>query len=180
VERNLKEIYKIMTLNINGVAAKERLDMLEGLLVNEVDVAMLQEVVSTQLQCVRNYECHLNIGTEMRGTVLLVREGLTISDLKRIPPGRGIAPKFGNTWLVNIHAPSGAERREERERLFTTDIQVLPPVGEEFVLGGDFNCVLDPGDATGRPNISRALGILVKGLCLKDAWSQRNGRVFTH
>jgi hypothetical protein len=72
-----------MSMNINGITAPSRLVMLEAFLnQHEVDIALLQEVVCTTLSEIRNYETHLNIGTNMRGTAILVKYGIVVEDVK--------------------------------------------------------------------------------------------------
>ena len=47
--------------------------------------------------------------------------------------------------------------------------------------GGDFNCILEQGEATGILNFSQALATLIRGLNLKDAWQRSVDRpVYTH
>jgi exonuclease III len=59
-------IYKVLTLNINGIKAASLIGMLEGFIRNhEWDIVLLQEVVSPQLQVIRNYTTCLNIGMNM-------------------------------------------------------------------------------------------------------------------
>jgi hypothetical protein len=72
--------------------------MLETMLYrNEVDIALLQEVVSPRLNNICHYTSHLNIGTELRGTAILVKHGIMVTKVKRQPSGRGMAAKFRNT-----------------------------------------------------------------------------------
>jgi exonuclease III len=128
-----------------------------------------------------HYKSHLNIGTELRGTAILVKRGITVTEIKRLPSGRGMAIKFQNTRIINIYAPSGAERKNKREKFYTTDIiPLLPPAGVDKIMGGDFNCVLQQADATGQPTFSRALDALVRGLQFVDAWDQQARPLFTH
>jgi len=46
---------------------------------------------------------------------------MPIQNIVRLPTGRGIAAEFQGVLLVNIYAPSGAERRQEREAFFKND-----------------------------------------------------------
>ena len=60
--------------------------------------------------------------------------------------------------LVNIYAPSAAERRREKERFFSRDLPyLLQGIPTSLLVGGDFNSVLKNADATGHQNYSRAL-----------------------
>jgi exonuclease III len=60
-------IYKVLTLNIKGIRAASRIGILEDCIrQHEVDIVLLQEVVSPQLQTIRGYATCRNIGTNMR------------------------------------------------------------------------------------------------------------------
>jgi exonuclease III len=55
--------YRIATLNINGIAAKLRIRMLEEFLhAHDIDFLCVQELTNANIQEVRNYTAHLNIG----------------------------------------------------------------------------------------------------------------------
>jgi exonuclease III len=78
---------------------------------------------------------------------------------------------FMGIWIINIYAPSGAEKRSERESFYNTDVtNLLPKASTEMIIAGDFNSVLSPADYTGKPPMSRALATLVKGMGLRDTW----------
>jgi exonuclease III len=113
--------------------------MLEAFLQqHKVDIALLQDVVCTTLSDIRNYKTYLNIGSNLRGTAILVKYGIVVEDVKRLPTGRGIAAHILNKWFINVYAPSGAEKRAERESFYSTDTVTLLPVLEvESVMGGD-------------------------------------------
>ena len=55
----------------------------------------------------------------------MVKEGITLNDIKRIPSGRGIAAKFNGTWIVNIYAPSGTEKKQEREHFYNSELTYI-------------------------------------------------------
>ena len=63
-----------------------------------------------------NYITHVNMGDEGRGTAILIKEGLNTGTLKRLPSGRGMALYVHNICIITVYAPSGAEKRRERER----------------------------------------------------------------
>ena len=72
----MRHIYRIASLNINGIANPTRICMLgEFLWQQDIDVVLLQEVTSKAIEQLRNYTKHINIGTEHRGTAILVKEG---------------------------------------------------------------------------------------------------------
>jgi exonuclease III len=100
-----------MTLNINGIMQPSRLGMLEYFLRgHDVGIALLQEVTSPMLNVIQLYKPYLNTGTDQRGTAILTKNGITITNVKRLPSGRGIAALFQRTWIINEYAPSGADR----------------------------------------------------------------------
>ena len=161
---------KIATSNINGIKSKTRMGMLEDFLRRQdIDFALLQEVTCADLTTFRRYTAHTNPGTDRRRTAILVKEELVLSDIRRIPSGRGIAATHNGTRITNLYAPSGAEKRNARESFYNTEItSLLPSTDTEMIVAGDFNCMLSPADTTGRENYSRALDTLTKGLGLKD------------
>jgi len=83
-----------------------------------------------------------------------------------------MAAEFNGIWLVNIYAPSGAARRQEREHFYNSELTyLLRAAPEHMTLGEDFNGVLDKRDTTGNYNNSRALAELIHGFALRDAWT---------
>ena len=89
----------------------------------DMGIALHQEVTTPNLYSVCRYTAHINLGTEGRGTANLMKEGLNISKVKRLPSGRGMVAVFNGTWILNIYAPSGAEKKTEILHLrFNTSI----------------------------------------------------------
>jgi exonuclease III len=78
---------------------------------HDIDIALLQEKTHPDLSTLRNYNAHINQGTEGRGTAILTKAELTVTNNKRLPSGGGIASIINGTWIINIYAPSGAEIR---------------------------------------------------------------------
>lgn len=125
---------------------------------------------------------YMNRETDGRGMAILTKEGLTETNIQRLPTGRGTAAEINGTWIINIYAPSGAEKRTERERFFTNEVTaVRPPVHRNVILAGDFNAIIDKRDSTSQNNISRALKALISGSDLCDVWDttqHRNGYTY--
>jgi exonuclease III len=137
------------------------------------DIALLQEVTNSNLTCIRNYTVHGNIGTEGRGTAFLSKTGISITDVTRIPSGRGIAANPFGKRIVNIYAPSGAEKKAEREHFFSNmTIPLMPTKHSDLLLAGNFNGILNPSDSTGNGSFSRSLEIVVRDMELNDAWEK--------
>ena len=129
----MAEIHKIATLNINGMSAGDKMTMLnEFLYKQEIDIMLLQEVTHTDFDEVRGYTVHFNIGTSKRGTAFVTREQIQITNVTRLPSGRGIAVNYQGVWIVNICAPSGTANRQEREEFFNMELayllRSLPPI----------------------------------------------------
>jgi hypothetical protein len=93
---------------------------------HDIDIILLQEVTSTQIETRRRYTTFVNIGAEQRGTAILVKDGLTITHTKRLPSGRGIAGTFNGTWFVNIlyMRPPG-QRKNMKEEPFIIQISLI-------------------------------------------------------
>jgi exonuclease III len=107
----MQNTFKIAILNINGIASSTRIRMLEDFINRQdIDFALLQEVTHANLNFSK-YTAYINEGIDKRGTAILVREGLTLTDIRRLLSGRGIAGTYNDTNIINIYAPSGAEKR---------------------------------------------------------------------
>jgi hypothetical protein len=84
-----------------------------------------------------------------------------------------MAATYRGLLLVIIYAPSGTAKRTEREHFYNTALPKLLHFGHPHILlGGDFSCVIETIDIAGHFQNSRALTEMVRGLELKDAWSQ--------
>jgi exonuclease III len=119
---------------------------------------------------------------EGRGTAIITKEAYRMSNIRRIPNGRGISGRINGITIINLYAPAGTERNRERETFYNNDISsLLHDYNEHTILTGDLNCVLQSIDCTGQPSMSRVLVHFVMGLNLQDAWQQRQGaEVYTH
>ena len=122
-----------------------------------------------------------NIGTTGRGTAILSRDQLQLTNIVRLPTGRGMAASFQNLTLVNIYVPSGAERREREQFLASEVPYLLQGIPTSLVMGGNFNSVLSNADLTGHTNYSRTLQELIRGYDLVDMWETARGQAtYTH
>jgi exonuclease III len=111
--------YKIATLNINGISATTRIKILEDFLYsNEIDLICLQEAMNSNINMIRNYSAHINLGSEGRRTaiiiiiiiIIIIKDRYTITDRQYIPTGRGIPALFNGMKTLNVYAPSGPEK----------------------------------------------------------------------
>jgi exonuclease III len=175
--------YTIASLNINGIASPTRMCMLNTFLYRQgVDVALLQEVTHYNFDTILGYGAYLNVGSEKRGTAILTKRGINVGDIKRFPSGPGMAASLMGVWIINVYAPSGAEKRNEREAFLNKDItHLLPQVNNIIIMAGDCNCVTSPSETTGASNMRRALTSLLRGIGLQDTWEGNPARpIFTH
>ena len=115
--------YKIATLNINGITSPFN----NLLFRQDIYIALLQKVSINDFSSLHGYAALVNERNDKRGTAILLKEGIFLSNIKRLPSGRGIAGLFKQTWSMNIYAPSGAKKRKERNTFFTHDLVYLLP-----------------------------------------------------
>jgi exonuclease III len=166
----MTHIPKIGTLNINGIKADMKLEMLETFLrCKDFDILLLQEVMTRKLRAFSNYTTHLNMGPEGRGTAILLKNDLESRNLRRLPSGRSMSIHLHWLCIVTVYAQSGAEKKREREEFLMIDVpNLIPTTPTELILAGNFNCTLARSDSTGPPNYSRALDTLLSTLDLHD------------
>jgi len=177
------DVFKIVTLNINGLVPRTKVEMLEDFLLRqEIDILFLKEVAHSTTDTLRSYKTYTNVGTEERGTALVTRSEITITKITRLPSGRGIAVEYRIIWLVNVYALSETAKRQERERFYNNELPYLPGASaSNMIVGGDFNCVLIQTDNTGHFNYSKALDRIIRGVELQDVWRANPLRtIFTH
>jgi len=126
----------------------------------------------------RGFAAYTNIGTTGRGTEILTLEHIQLTNIVCLLTGRGMAADFQNVTIVIIYAPSGADRRRDREKFFSNELPYLlrgiPPL---LLVGGDFNSVLTNLDATGHPNYSRALQEFIRGFDRVDKICRENQNI---
>ena len=132
--------YKIATVNINGISAPTRIQMFEEFLYKHgIDLALLQEVTNSKITTIRRYTSYINMETEGRGTAILAKDNYLLTNIQRIPTGRGISAHFNGIRIVSIYAPSGSEKRHERQEFYNSDVaHLLMHSTYNMVLAGDF------------------------------------------
>lgn len=177
---------KVLTLNIAGLSLPgKRLAILNLLKDNDVDVACLQEVTFKQCQYLESaYTLFVNPGPRKRGTALLVRHGLQVSNLQIEPEGRLISADICNVTYICVYAPSGYAAREDRNDFFRKTVPAYFLGSKKpAVLLGDFNAVEESSDRRGnttqpvnRTADNLAIREMVRVLTLKDAWKKLKPR----
>ena len=82
-----------------------------------------------------------------------------------------------NLYLVNVYAPSGKNKEQEREQLFETELTYqLVANTDNIIMGGDWNSVLIQKD-TSKPKTacySKALKGILTTFKYKDIFSAPN------
>ena len=79
--------------------------------------------------------------------------------------------------LINVYAPSGTNRKKEREELFLNDmLYYLRNNLRNVIIGGDWNCITSKRDCSSYDNqlSSEALQKVKNELQLKDVWLLTN------
>ena len=75
-----------------------KIHMLRNFLMRQdIDIALLKEVTTTESSLIYGCDTHLNVGVDHRGTAIIVKIGLTLTNIKQPQSGRGIAGLFNDT-----------------------------------------------------------------------------------
>jgi exonuclease III len=92
------ESIKIATVNINGITSREKVGMFEEFIRrHDIDILFLQEVTSPDVTAMRGYLTHHNTGTSMRGTSIVTRNEITLTNVSKLPSGPAIATEYRGT-----------------------------------------------------------------------------------
>lgn len=164
-------VLTIITLNVNCIQNTIKWAQFEDFIkTNNADIILIQEISAKQINLTCPYNVYINAGTCNRGTAIITKPGLELTNIACHPDGRIITGKLKDTLIVNIYAPSGSRNRIERNEFFRQTI--LPYINnghDRMIIGGDFNCILQSKDTQGRNNMCWPLQLLVENLKLKDA-----------
>ena len=68
----------------------------------EIDIILLQEDSYNDLVLIRGYNAYTNVGINKRGTALLTREKIQLTNILRLPSGREMVKFYRGVWIVNI------------------------------------------------------------------------------
>ena len=113
-------------ININGLASRTKVEMLEDFLRRqEIDFLFLPEVVHSTVDTLCSYKTHINVGTAGRGTAMVTRNEIMITNITRLLSGRGITAEYMCIWLVKVYVPAGTAKRQERERFYKIELSYL-------------------------------------------------------
>ena len=184
---------RFLSLNIGMKSNLAGLPILLG--THRIDIAFLQEVKMSDDEMNSKldkfgYKSKVNFNLEdtaKPGTALVWRSTLPVTDVSSLVSCRGQIAFLGDLALLNIYAPSGSDKKHERGSFFSKTIfQALNMhQGSKWVVGGDFNCVLQRIDIENGVGFdhknSPQLADLVNIKGLKDVYRSvyPQGREFT-
>ena len=172
VSSNLGSSYNLATININAISNATKLEALKTFIrTMDLDIIFLQEVCISDLS-LPGYNVICNVDVTGRGTAIALRQHLKFSHVERSLDSRLICVRLeNNATLCNVYAPSGSQRRAEREDFFGRTLPFyLRNACNHVILAGDFNCVLQPKDVTGARNFSLSLQNAVSNMGMCDSW----------
>lgn len=148
--------YRIATININNITNQTKISALYNFIKQQdADIIFLQEVENDKLN-LPGYNVVSNIDVARRGTAIALKHHIQFSNVERSLNSRLIALRVNESiTLVNVYAHSGSQNRTQREELFNFTLShYLRHNTQHIILGGDFNSVIRPCDATGDSNFS--------------------------
>ena len=165
---------KINFLSLN-VGMSSTLAGLSTLITTQnLDVVFLQEVKSSgeQIELLLGrlgFKAAVNIDQECPttpGTAIVWRASLPVTDVSILVSCRAQVARLGHYMLLNIYAPSGSDRKYERNSFFGQEIFNSLQLGNKdmWVLGGDFNSVLSAQDVEGGVGVNQKLCPALKDL----------------
>ena len=111
---------------------------------HDFDIMFAPEVTSTEVLNVRGYNTHRNIGASTRGTAILAKSTLHLTNITTLPSGQAIAAGYKEIRLINVYAPSGTARRADREQFYTTELPYVFHDGPTDLLTGGFQLRITP------------------------------------
>ena len=145
---------KILSLNVGLSTTFPGLTTL--VTANNIDLLLLQEirVFNEQLNLLFNrlgYQAEVNIDPNepyRPGTAIVWRKSLPMEDIIPLVTCRAQAAVNGQYVVFNIYAPSGSDKRQERNFFFSQDMFRAFNLftHAHYIFAGDFNCVLSPFD----------------------------------
>ena len=161
-----------LSLNVGMSASLAGLTTIMG--VQKLDIIFLQEVrlSSEQLNLLvgsLGFQAIANVDPEHHsrpGTAILWRETLPVTDVFSLVMCRAQVAVLGPYMLLNIYAPSGTDKKYERSHLFGQDMfkALTLDSGAPWIIGGDWNCVLNIIDIEGGVGFGQKVSPVLKDL----------------
>ena len=147
---------KIRLFSLNIGLRSNLSDLMKIIADSKLDIIFLQEVRLTKIELsskieTLGFKCEVNIDSDeplKPGTAVLWKSTLDVYEVTTLVTCRAQILLMDNYALLNVYAPSGSSNRYERGIFFSTDVfngMILHP-DKSWVIGGDFNCLLQPID----------------------------------
>jgi exonuclease III len=143
IQQKMAVVTQLATININGTTNRTRVGMRTDYIRRHgLDVVFLQEVIDPEMfHMPGGYEVYYNIGSYTRGTAIVARSDIMLTNINKIPSGRAIAAEYNGWHIINIYAPSGTAKRAEREQFYNVDVPQLIQTGHGDLIIGVFSTV---------------------------------------
>jgi len=111
-------VTKLATININDITNRTRVGMLtEYIRRHDLDIVFLQEITDPELLTMPGYDMYYNIGSHRRGTAIVARNDIALTNINKIPSGRAIAVEYKGTmtqwtiWRPQHHNTTSSSRK---------------------------------------------------------------------
>lgn len=168
----------IASVNICGITSDLKKFMLRDFIVTQcLDIVLLQEVSFRNFDFMTNYQVILNVGQNLRGTAILIRNNMKYSNVRLLSSSRGISLDVNGFKIVNIYAPSGSQAYREREVFFAQEFPLLLDNQDiHLLVGGDFNCITELSQTSNKSynNRCQILKDYISAKSLADVWPLKN------
>ena len=180
---------KIATININRLTTDDKRDKLFNFFkLNGLDIICMQEMNFNKCRFLeQEYIIISNCQPNKSGVGIAIKKDLKFSKILKDVEGRILKCEVEGLNIINIYAPSGREKREERKTFYSkTILPYLQNLEEATILLGDFNAVEDENDAKiwkkrrKSKIITKEIKELVNIFNLKDAWLVKGGKRTEH
>lgn len=169
---NNDQSYTFATINVNAIHNRTKLHSLSAFIrMLDLDVVCMQEVSCVNYEF-PGYEAIYNVDERNRGTAILIRTGINVSNIQKSLDSRILTVTLQNAvTVINSYAPSGSNNRTAREDFFNRTLPTYMLQHAPFlIIAGDFNSVINACDSTGTSNFSPNLKRLVQTKDLTDCW----------
>lgn len=179
----MNHVMKVATVNLNSTKTVINQNLLRDFIWNhEIDMVFLQELCYENFSFIPSHHAIVNMDDKGMGTGILLRKSFDYRDVILDPNGRIISIIVNDINYINIYAFSGTNRKKDRDHLFLNNLSVhiSKPRNKYSVLGGDFNCILNPSDSLRScKNLSSGLKRVVESLQWKDVLLELKKNEFT-
>lgn len=156
----MTSFHKSATLNINGIVVPQlSLKLKESHCAQDIDFIFLQEVTIPVFPPFAGCRTYVHVSTTHRRTAVIIRCRMWLDKVDMLPwrgGGRGeLQP--GVALYIGLISTGYSEPQGEKKVLQRRSILHSAYILRNFIIGGDFNCILGPLDKIDAINSSRVL-----------------------